>query len=736
MSSQLDFIFFFYGLAFILLGVTCFAIARIPGRQEPWLVLGVFGFVHGASEWLDLTALVIGNSLLFAAARTALVTGSFMLLMEFARLELIRLGLKLPDRWVYLLLALLVVFGGALGGPTTAGVVARYSTGFVAAMATSAVFVWHAKELSGPTRGLAAVAAVGFALYAVAAGVIVPAAAFWPANQFNYGWFTHLTSLPIQLLRGLLACAIAFSIWGIWGQLLVLEVSTARYAAYLRNQFIWTLVTMGTILVLGWMLTEFLGGVYRQNVQEEARGDIDLLASHLAGETAVVEGMVKSLAGTPSVRPLLNGGSQQDVALALAILDLDVEASGAKLGFLLDGSGKVVAASDRRMTTSPVAANKRASSYFQTSIAGAPGYHFDFDAASKELAYFASYPVRAEDGAIVGVAVLKKTFEGLSADLSEFGRAYFFVDPDGIVVLTNRPKMLLKTLWPLSAEKRSAAARRFGELDGRPVVEKEIADAKWANFNGERDYLRRRYARHSQWSLIIVSQIQEIYASRVLGIVVTLLVTIMTLIYLFGRERWVRDVEEMDKRQKLQDLTWDLRLQATTDSLTGLSNRLKFDQVLARELLRAERYKTPLSLVMYDIDQFKAINDRYGHQSGDKVLIELARVVSSNIRETDILARWGGEEFALLAPGTDSLTAHQVAEKLRAVIEQTMFKAVGRITCSFGVAEYLDGDTPETFVSRADAALYQAKTNGRNRVEISSPSAAVMPNNGSISSSI
>lgn len=117
--------------------------------------------------------------------------------------------------------------------------------------------------------------------------------------------------------------------------------------------------------------------------------------------------------------------------------------------------------------------------------------------------------------------------------------------------------------------------------------------------------MRRRFANHSQWSLVILKPTREVFASRVLGIVITLLVTIMTLIYLLGRERWVHDNVQMDNRLRLQELARDLGFQATTDPLTGLHNRLKFDQALADEMVRSDRYKTPLSLVLYDVDNFK-----------------------------------------------------------------------------------------------------------------------------------
>jgi hypothetical protein len=142
LSNQLDFIFFFYGLAFILLGVTCFAITKNRDRGESWAVLGWFAVAHGAGEWLDLTALIIGDTLAFGVARTALMTGSFVLLMEFARLEAIRFGVRLPGRWVYVPSVLAVALAGVAGGLDVAGVFACYTVGFVGATA-----VWYLSDM-------------------------------------------------------------------------------------------------------------------------------------------------------------------------------------------------------------------------------------------------------------------------------------------------------------------------------------------------------------------------------------------------------------------------------------------------------------------------------------------------------------------------------------------------------------------------------------------------------------
>ncbi len=120
---------------------------------------------------------------------------------------------------------------------------------------------------------------------------------------------------------------------------------------------------------------------------------------------------------------------------------------------------------------------------------------------------------------------------------------------------------------------------------------------------------------------------------------------------------------------------------------------------------------------MYDIDRFKNVNDTYGHLVGDKVLIETSCTVAGRMRESDSLARWGGEEFMILAPHTDLEHALLLAEQVRAVVDDTTFSTVGRVTCSFGVTALCEHDTVDKLIYRADAALYQAKRSGRNRVE-------------------
>jgi len=157
-----------------------------------------------------------------------------------------------------------------------------------------------------------------------------------------------------------------------------------------------------------------------------------------------------------------------------------------------------------------------------------------------------------------------------------------------------------------------------------------------------------------------------------------------------------------------------------TDSLTQLFNRLKLDKAIIYEVDRSHRYHNPLSIVLFDVDDFKKVNDTYGHQIGDAVLVSIADIIHNIVRDADIAGRWGGEEFLIICPDTDSDGAAKLADKLRQAIAEHRFRTVGTKTCSFGIATLSDDEDAHSLISRADDAMYQAKDEGRNRVVISS----------------
>jgi len=168
--------------------------------------------------------------------------------------------------------------------------------------------------------------------------------------------------------------------------------------------------------------------------------------------------------------------------------------------------------------------------------------------------------------------------------------------------------------------------------------------------------------------------------------------------------------------RKLSLLNRELERLSVTDKLTGIFNRLKIDEVLESEIQRSQRYVHPFSIILLDIDHFKRVNDTHGHQAGDRILVEIAVLLQTSSRETDIVGRWGGEEFMIICPHTDESGARSLAESLRRAIEDHDFPAIGRQSASFGIASYRTGDHPNDLVARADRALYSAKNAGRNRV--------------------
>ncbi len=175
---------------------------------------------------------------------------------------------------------------------------------------------------------------------------------------------------------------------------------------------------------------------------------------------------------------------------------------------------------------------------------------------------------------------------------------------------------------------------------------------------------------------------------------------------------YLTDISEL-QREKREALN-----KASHDGLTGLYNREKFDELYALNFKQAQRYDRKFSIAIADIDFFKKINDTYGHVFGDKALKKIAKCLKSSLRKTDILARWGGEEFALLLPEANLDQAKKICEEIRKRIGQLKFENSCKVSISIGIAMFQEKDTKETLFKRADEALYKAKRSGRNMVKV------------------
>ncbi|MDH5464538.1 MAG: sensor domain-containing diguanylate cyclase [Thiovulaceae bacterium] len=161
-----------------------------------------------------------------------------------------------------------------------------------------------------------------------------------------------------------------------------------------------------------------------------------------------------------------------------------------------------------------------------------------------------------------------------------------------------------------------------------------------------------------------------------------------------------------------------LRIVAMTDPLTGAGNRSKFNTMIDEQLAIARRYTTELSIIIFDVDHFKQINDQFGHQTGDEVLKRIVSIVKNEIRESDLLIRWGGEEFLIVLPNTSLEHAELAAQKIRKSFDDEKFEDVKKVTCSFGCTTLKTEDTIASMIARADEAMYQAKKAGKNCVKV------------------
>lgn len=200
---------------------------------------------------------------------------------------------------------------------------------------------------------------------------------------------------------------------------------------------------------------------------------------------------------------------------------------------------------------------------------------------------------------------------------------------------------------------------------------------------------------------------------------VTFLIVLIIRFFDYSRER----AANKKKREELEKNLLALEIEKSEyeksskeDPLTGCLNRAGFSSVLLREQENLSKNGSPVSFVILDIDHFKLINDSYGHNVGDEVLVNLTKLIQSKIRNTDALVRWGGEEFVILCGDTPIQNAQFLAEKLRMAIESTQLIKQQQVTCSFGVAEMVAGEDPKRLFERADKALYASKEGGRNRV--------------------
>ncbi|MEJ2364711.1 MAG: hypothetical protein P8017_08520, partial [Deltaproteobacteria bacterium] len=296
LTRQLDYIFFFYGLTFLLLIPICLFLRRKSYRNLPWIWLVWFGALHGVHEWLNLLAFSLQLGPAFDYVRLGLLIISFVCLAEFGRAGTYTLGGRGPGPWILALMTALVGLGGLAGYP---GLLAatRYVLGLTGALWAAAALVLLSRTEAPRSRALQA-AALGMAGYALAAGLVVPPAPFFPASWLNYDSFLAVTAIPIQLIRGLLAIAISASLC------LFAETSLEKepqFRIWFRQMTLVAMTIVALLLTTGWFFTQYLGNIALLDKLDDSKHDAEMLSQSLENKMGEADRFVKVMSGFPAV---------------------------------------------------------------------------------------------------------------------------------------------------------------------------------------------------------------------------------------------------------------------------------------------------------------------------------------------------------------------------------------------------------------------------------------------------
>jgi diguanylate cyclase (GGDEF)-like protein len=331
----------------------------------------------------------------------------------------------------------------------------------------------------------------------------------------------------------------------------------------------------------------------------------------------------------------------------------------------------------------------------------------DPDMANKDnLTFFINYKVFDYKDNFIGATGVGLTVDAVIKLIDRYQQRYqrsvYFVDAFGRIVLTGAQ----------GGPQGAAIGQRLKDLPGLSDLRNKLPKPQTGSFDyqaqGQGHFLNVRFIPELNWYLFVDKQedgaLTDIRQSLYLNLFICLVVTLVVLLLL----------HRVIRRYQLK-----IEAQATLDSLTGLPNRRGFDLMALKAMQEAQREPKPLAALLIDIDHFKRLNDEHGHLAGDEVLVGFAQDLQSCLRQSDIICRWGGEEFIILLKDTNSASTQQVAEKIRLLAEQHSYSFSGtplQITVSVGLTELQPDDTLHSLIARADHALYRAKQTGRNRV--------------------
>lgn len=492
-----------------------------------------------------------------------------------------------------------------------------------------------------------------------------------------------------------------------------------------RKHVLRWIVVVGLILAgpLSYFVAQWTRNKFLHELDNRAADELNVNLAYLQSRIEHLQTMIQIVATDDRVLALLDHPEDPHLTAAanrfLARLNL---ASGSIL-YVLNLDGRVVASANWDTPESFIGQNFSFRPYFKSAVAGKAGHYAAIGSTSGKLGYYASRPIRF-NGSISGVAVTKTDPQDLVLPFNGQEHAFIITDPNGIAIISSMRGFLFNSISPLPPATIEALKKeqQFSDvsiesLSTRPIETIEhirlitLTPEAAAGFRpASREFVMAMAdVPLLSWRAYILWPIHDLNATLVQSLLISLLVLIATLLLsLFAAERW-RHMKSMHE-------------QAIRDPLTGLYTRLYMVESANLLLAAHDRNNIPgVSAIMFDLDRFKAVNDRYGHSAGDEVLVKVAEVILQECRESDIAIRYGGEELLIFVPSGNSRQVLHLAERIREQIKGLSVYLHDRrvpITISGGIATHLPGESLEKLIDRADQVMYLAKQNGRDQVRL------------------
>jgi diguanylate cyclase (GGDEF)-like protein/PAS domain S-box-containing protein len=325
-----------------------------------------------------------------------------------------------------------------------------------------------------------------------------------------------------------------------------------------KKHFIYSIpmILLLIVVIAGWFATKYLGNQARQEIISESRSSLLTLSTYVSSTFTIIEGAVKSLAGSPWIAPALLSKRDQNIEHADSALDRYNSALNASVSYLMDANGITVTSTNRKDPDSFVGKSYRFRPYFQEAAKGQLFHYFALGITSGKRGFYASYPVQNRLGKVIGVVTMKKDLD----DMGTFFRKYpfcFLISPDGIIFLSSKPEMVLKSFWPLdkTAQEKLIASRQFGvKLSEDAFFKKKIADGTEVTLEGKDYFVSRKIIESSGWSIVLLTTTDRIWSYKLIGILATIFVCLLIIIFagiIYLADRSQKAIRQSEESKRL-----------------------------------------------------------------------------------------------------------------------------------------------------------------------------------------